>query len=217
MHVVGPATAQSPIQDFDVGIKFIGQVSVARTAEMYQWKESLKKTSEESKGGSTPTTQEWSEQIVSFEDHEDPKMPFRTARFSASDAKLGGWRLDPNIVGRIDLSQALKPAAPVGWTTYGDNYYRSDPEKPQVGNMRVRYLGLPSSTTISVLARQSGDGFATFKTKDGPEVAFAAIGNHSAAQLIETQRREVAGNTWVWRCVGAILLLIGGALAFSGF
>jgi hypothetical protein len=35
IHVVGPATAQAPIQDSDVGITFTDQVAVARSVEMY--------------------------------------------------------------------------------------------------------------------------------------------------------------------------------------
>ena len=35
IHVIGAATAQSPIQDSDVGIAFADQVAVSRTAEMY--------------------------------------------------------------------------------------------------------------------------------------------------------------------------------------
>ena len=42
VHVVGTATAQAPIKDSDVGLTFDEQVAVARTAEMYQWKEDKK-------------------------------------------------------------------------------------------------------------------------------------------------------------------------------
>jgi hypothetical protein len=43
--------------------------------------------------------------------------------------------------------------------------------------MRVRYVDLPSATTISVLALESGDGFALFTTKNGYQVELAAVGN----------------------------------------
>lgn len=70
----------------------------------------------------------------------------------------------------------LTPTAPTGWTRSGDNYYRGDAGAPKVGDMRVRYVGLPIGTTISVLAMQSGDGFAVFTTKNGYEVELAAVG-----------------------------------------
>jgi hypothetical protein len=34
-------------------------------------------------------------------------MPFRNKRFAASDAKLGGWALDADTLGKVDYSQTL--------------------------------------------------------------------------------------------------------------
>jgi hypothetical protein len=224
VHVVGTATAQSPIQDEEVGITFTGQVSVARTAEMYQWKESKKVTSQENWGGSETTTttysysREWSDHAIDSSNfaypggHENPEMPFHYARWSADDAKLGGWKLASATLDRIALSEALKPDAPPGWKRSGDNYYRGDPAAPQVGDMRVRYKGLPSGTTISVLALQSGDGFAVFTTKNGYEVLLAAIGDHSAAELIASQRKFEVLLTWLLRAAGTLLMWLGFAV-----
>jgi hypothetical protein len=68
VHVVGPATAQSPIQDSEVGITFVGQVSVTRTkTEMYQWKQNATVVSHKDDDGNTTTTttynytREWSD------------------------------------------------------------------------------------------------------------------------------------------------------------
>jgi hypothetical protein len=93
IHVVGTATAQSPIQDSDVGIAFADQVAVSRTAEMYQWKETKKEDTRENLGGSTTTTydytREWSQDAIDSSDfkypndHQNPEMPFRNAQFTA--------------------------------------------------------------------------------------------------------------------------------------
>ena len=224
IHVVGAATAQSAIQDSDVGIAFADQVAISRTAEMYQWKENKKEETQENLGGGTTTTttydytREWSQDAIDSSDfkypndHQNPEMPFRNARFAASDAKLGGWTLDADTLGRVNYSQALKPDAPAGWTRSGDNYYRGDAAAPKVGDMRVRYVGLPSGTTISVLALQSGDGFAVFPTKNGYRVELAAVGNRPAAELIEGQRKAEALLTWILRGVGTLLMFLGFAL-----
>jgi hypothetical protein len=178
-HVVGAATAQAPIQDSDVGITFTEQVGVARTAEMYQWKETKKEETKEEMGGGTTTSttydysRAWSDDPVNSSEfkypdgHQNPEMPFRSKRFAASDAKLGGWKLDAGTLDRISYAQALTPTAPAGWTLSGDNYYRGDAAAPKVGDMRVRYVGLPSGTTISVLAMQSSDGFAVLPAHPG--------------------------------------------------
>jgi hypothetical protein len=224
VHVVGPATAQSPIQDADVGIDFAGQVGVARIAEMYQWTETKSERTEENVGGSTTTTttydykREWSETAIDSakfrhpDGHQNPAMPFASKRLAASDAKLGGWTLGANVLDRIDYTQALTPEAPAGWTLSGENYYRGDPAAPKVGDMRVRYTGLPSGTTISVLAKQSGDGFAAFTTKNGYQVELAAAGDQSAASLIEGKRKAEALMTWILRGVGTLLMFLGVAI-----
>src|SRR6185312_12634923 len=97
-----------------------------------------------------------------------------------SDAKLGGWQLDAGTLARINYSQALMPSAPTGWTLNGDNYYRGDASSP--------YVGLPSGATISVLAMQTGEGFSVFTTKNGYQLELAAVGDHTAAELIENKR-----------------------------
>jgi hypothetical protein len=78
--------------------------------------------------------------------------------------------------------------------------------------MRVRYVGLPSGSTISVLAKQSGNGFTAFTAKNGYEVELAAVGNHSAADLIEGKRKSEAIFTWILRAVGTAVMFMGFAL-----
>jgi transmembrane protein TMEM43 len=78
--------------------------------------------------------------------------------------------------------------------------------------MRVRYVGLPSGSAISVLAKQSSDGFAAFTAKNGYEVELAAVGNHSAAELIEGKRKSEAILTWILRAVGTGVMFLGFAI-----
>jgi hypothetical protein len=224
IHVVGPVTAQVPIQDSDVGVAFTDQVAIARTVEMYQWKETKKEETQENVGGSTITTttydysKEWLDEPVNSSEfrhpdgHENPEMPFSSKRFTASDAKLGGWKLDQGTLDRISLTQALMPTAPAGWSLSGANYYRGDPTSPRVGDMRVRYVGLPSGTTISVMAMQSGDGFTVFTTKNGYQLELAAIGDHSTTEMIETKRKSEAVLTWILRGIGALVMFLGFAI-----
>ena len=224
IHVTGEATAQSPIQDADVGLAFAGQVAVARTVEMYQWKETKKEESQDNLGGGTTTkttydyTREWSDDAINSsefkhqENHQNPEMPFRNKRFAASDAQLGGWKLDASTLDRINYATELTPDAPSGWTRSGENYYRGNSTTPKVGDLRVRYAGLPSGTTISVLAKQNGNGFASFTAKNGYQLELAAVGNLSAAELIEVKRKSEAVLTWILRAVGTIVMILGFAL-----
>jgi hypothetical protein len=86
---------------------------------MYQWKEEKKEDTQTNVGGGTTTTttydytRVWSNKPINSsefkhpENHDNPEMPFRNAQFTASDAKLGDWPLDADVLGRLTLTQAL--------------------------------------------------------------------------------------------------------------
>jgi hypothetical protein len=221
VHVVGPATAQAKIQDSDVGIGFDGQVAVARTAEMYQWKEKQESHSQNNVGGSQTTTttytysQSWSDQSIDSsefkhpEGHQNPSMPIKSTRIVASDAKLGGYALDTATLGIPDLQQALAPDAPVGWTRDGGQFYKGNSATPKVGDIRVAYQGLPSGATLSVLAAQSGGGFAPFITPNNYRIDLVAVGNEPASLMIANEKKAEATLTWILRGAGALLMFIG--------
>jgi hypothetical protein len=214
VHVIGAATATDGIEDPAVGTSFAGQVTVARIAEMYQWDED----SDDNDNTTTYTyNRTWSDRAIdssSFhypDGHQNPEMPFFSTRASAPDAKLGGWPLDGGTLDKIDLKQDLRPTPPAGWKPSDTYLYRGDPASPKIGDMRVRYQGLPSGTTISVLALQSGNGFAAYMAKNGYSVELAAIGNQTAAELIQHQRQVEALTTWILRGVGWLVVFIGFA------
>ena len=221
VHVVGQATASAQITDSDLSVNFPGQVTVQRTVEMYQWQEKKEEHSQDNAGGSQTTTTTytyehvWSEDPINSSDfkhadgHENPDMPFRSARLSASDAKLGGYTLDADTLGDIDPPEAVTPDAPDGWKKSGDKLFKGDPAAPKVGDVRVSYHELPSGSTISVLAAQSGGGFGTFTTPNGYTIHMASAGNHPAAEMIAQQRATESLITWILRGVGLVVMWIG--------
>jgi hypothetical protein len=221
VHVVGPATAQAKIADADVGLSFDGQVVVARSAEMYQWKEKQESHSQNNVGGSQTTTttytysQDWSDQPIDSsmfkhpEGHLNPAMPFKSTRMVASDAKLGGYTLDAATLGIPDLQSALTPDAPAGWTRDGVQYYKGSPAAPKAGDMRVNYQSLASGATLSVLAAQSSGGFTSFVTPNNYRIDLVAAGNQTASEMIANEKQAEATLTWILRGVGALAMFIG--------
>lgn len=221
VHVVGQATASAAISDSDLNLSFPGQVTVARTVEMYQWKEKKDSHTEDNTGGSQTTTTTytyehvWSEDKIDSSDfkhadgHANPDMPFRSSRMSASDAKLGNYTLDADTLGDIDPPQSVTPDAPSGWQKSGDKLVKGDPASPKVGDLRVSYHELPSGSTISVLAAQSGGGFGTFTTPNGYTIHMASAGNHPASEMIAQQRATESLITWILRGVGLVVIWIG--------
>jgi hypothetical protein len=221
VHVVGPATAQAKIADPDVGPTFVGQVAVARTVEMYQWRQKEESHSQNNTGGSQTTTttdtysKDWSADAIDSsafkhpEGHTNPPMNFKSARWAASDAKLGGFTLDTTTLGLVDPSTALTPDAPAGWTRAGDAYIKGDAAAPKIGDMRVSYRGLASGETLSVLAAQSSGGFAPFVTPNGYRIDLVADGSEPAATMIANKKQAEATLTWILRGAGTVLMFVG--------
>lgn len=224
VHVVGTATATEAISDSDLGVSFDKQVAVERRAEMYQWSEKKEEQSHDKLGGGQETvttytySRVWSDSPIDSsefkhpEGHENPEMSVRDARYAAQDAKLGGYDLDKDTLGLIDLSTDLRPDAPGGWAASGATLYKGDATAPKVGDMRVTYKGLPDGTKISVLAQQSGNGFAPFIAGNGYKLHMAETGDQPIANMIAEKRSEESILTWILRVVGFVLMFGGFAL-----
>lgn len=222
IHVVAPVASSAAIDDRDVGTNFTGQAAVQRTAEMYQWKEDKHEESHDNTGGSQTTTttynysRVWSEEAIDSADfkypdgHQNPAMPFSSQRLVSSDARIGAYTLDEDTANRIDLSKPLRVSeAPDGWRASSDYLYKGNATTPDVGDMRVKYSSLPNGTTVSVLAAQSGGGFAAFVTANGYTIDMADVGNKTATAMIEDQRHAEATMTWILRVVGAVVMFLG--------
>ncbi len=227
VHVVGPATAQETITDDDLALGIPGQVAVARKVEMYQWREHEQESTQTNTGGGQTTTktytytQEWSDEPIdssSFrhpDGHQNPSMPFQSKRYAATDAKLGGWTLDADTLGRIDPVHPLTVGVPDQWTRSGNYIVKGNVGSPKTGDMRVSYTGLETNSTMSVLAEQSHGGFASYATPNGYQVFLVALGNQPAAQMIAHQRANESMLTWILRGVGAVVMFIGFTMFFG--
>lgn len=227
VHVTGAATATSAISDSDLGVDFKDQVAVARTAEMYQWREKKEEETHDKLGGGQETVttytyeKTWSDDAIDSsqfrhpEGHENPDMPFKNERWAADDAKLGAYALDKNTLQLIDLDTALHPETPDGWTASGGMLHKGDADAPKVGAMRVSYKGLPTGSAISVLAQQSQDGFAPYVTENGYQLEMAMTGNQTAAAMIAEKKKEESMMTWILRLAGFILMFAGFAMFLS--
>jgi hypothetical protein len=224
VHLSGPATASAAISDPDLGIDFKDQVTVARTAQMYQWRETKQQRTQDQLGGgqTTVTTYSyekvWSDQPIDSshfqhpEGHANPAMPLGDARWAASDAKLGAYTLGADTLKLATLSTALQPDAPDGWTAANGALEKGDPAAPQVGDLKVTYLGLATGSPLSILARQSSGGFAPFVTRNGYQLEIVKTGFEPAAQMIAEKRKDETTLTWILRGVGFAAMAIGFAM-----
>jgi hypothetical protein len=224
VHVIGPATATAAVQDPDLGIKFSGQVAVARSAQMYAWEEKRQQTTHDNLGGGQTTTttytydKTWltaptdSTQFKQPEGHTNPAMPFSNARWAADDAKLGAFTLDAGTLKLADVASPLQPEAPEHWSAAGGTLYKGDPATPAVGDLKVSYQGLSSGSTLSVLAAQSHGGFAPFATKNGYQLELVKSGAQPASLMLAAQKNSESTMTWVFRAIGFAAMFVGFAM-----
>jgi len=221
VHVTGPVTAAAPLSDPDVQVPFAGQVVVSRTVQMYQWVEKTESKTRDKLGGGTETvttytySMAWSDQANDSsrfehpENHVNPPMPFGAARWTASDARLGAYTMDDQTLRLAAVETPLRPDAPQGWTLTGGSLLKGDPASPKVGDLRVTYVGLPSGTTVSVLAAQTHGGFGSFTTRNGYQLEMVDMGSQPAATMLNEKKQSEGAMTWVLRVVGFMGIFMG--------
>jgi hypothetical protein len=231
VHVVGPATASASVSDPDLNIAFPGQVTVARTVQMYQWQES--KTSSNNGRTQQPANsvydgsnfyysyqQVWSQTPIDSSGfyqpgHANPPMPFQDARWTAADAHVGGYALSADTLRLATLATPLTPNPPDGWTAANGALAKGDPAAPQVGDLKVSYVALANGQTLSVLAQQSHGGFAPYTAGNGYQLEMVDVGNLPAAAMITEQRNGETAMTWVLRAAGFLGIFFGVLLFLS--
>ncbi len=221
VHIIGAATAAGSLEDSDLKLRFSDQVSVERAVEMYQW---MERTGGVAADGDAASgyTQQWSSKEIdssSFRQpkgHANPAMTLTSRRFTANDASLGAFVLDMKTLALMALDRPLQIAAPGGWTRSGLSLYLGkNPSTPAVGDLRVRYTGLLSGTTISILAQQSHDGFAAFVTPDGHVIQTARAGNMPAGLMFSDLGNTGSPLRWILRLAGVAILVAGFSLFFA--
>uniref|UniRef100_A0A7S1C0R2 Uncharacterized protein n=1 Tax=Corethron hystrix TaxID=216773 RepID=A0A7S1C0R2_9STRA len=148
------------LKDADFGIKTAGSMHLYRKAEMYQWLEESKTTTEKNLGGGTTkkTTysykKRWSETLVDSskfhkkENHINPTtMPFQSETWVVDPVNVGVWVMPPRIVG---LSWA-RSNINVNVTNIPDDKLRNS----TVQSGRMLYIGSAGSSSSSAAAKSS--------------------------------------------------------------
>lgn len=226
IHVVGPTSA-SAVNDPALGVTLPGLVVAERRIEMYQWRERQSQSANTNWGGGQTVTSSvaydkvWTGEALDSrafrvpQGHINPPMPARPARLIADDAKLGDFRLGPNTLAALPSSgfQEVRPGkAPSGFVLepVGGGLFRGkDPSVPSIGDVRVTYAGVPAGRTLTVMARQSADGFTDQPMGRGTSILLASVGERSAQSLLDEKAEREATLTWLIRAGGVLVMAIG--------
>jgi hypothetical protein len=234
VHVSGPVVAAAEPTDGLFGVVAAG-IRLERNVEMYQWVERAASDRKVQIGGGEETVttysyeKQWSSSAIDSgrfkqpEGHANPGMNYRSESFQVPQAALGAFRLEEQVLDRIGGSQPLALDAtmieavkasysgPRGLqVTAAGAYMGFDPASPRVGDYRLDWRVVPLGP-VSVIGRQTGDGFALYQTRAGNRLLMVETGVVPADRMFSD---AVTGNTiltWALRIGGMILLM----LAFS--
>lgn len=239
VHVVGNIAVTAPLEDTTFGVSATG-VKLSRSAEMYQWQEESKSESRTKLGGGEETvttytyTRVWAAGAIDSSNfntpqgHENPTPAFEGAEVYATDATLGAYQLEENVLGQVGGAQALNLsaqsetiAAAIGETpahevSGGTIFIGENARAPVVGDMRISYEVTPAAE-ISVVARQNGDNFLDYRARNGSEFLLVADGDVPAGDMFQDAQDANNFIAWMIRIVGMILLMVGFGLILAPF
>lgn len=233
VHVTGRAATGETLADPDFPVS-ANALALVRHAEMYQWIERKESRTREKIGGGEETVttftyeRAWRPRPVDsagFHEragHENPTMRFASGRWNAREATLGAFRLGPDLVAQVSATAPL-PFGPDAMARLPEDarararadggalYLGPDPSRPAVGDLRVRFEVVPPGD-VSVIAAQSGGGFAPYQTSAGDALLVVREGRVSADGMFTQAESANAALTWVLRGVGFLLLVFAVTL-----
>ena len=218
VHVTGKAVSGSTLKDARYGVR-IHALKLKRHVEMLQWVQEKEHNSEH-----YSYKKEWRDKPIDSsrfdrpEGHENPPFPeSRTKELVAKKITVGPYVLGQDVTDQLKAQQKVKlgqknlaAAAEEVRGRYqlvDGNYFDGNAEKPEIGDVRVRYTVLPDGV-LSIVARQSGDGLSAYETKAGP-VVLAEEGEHDAEAMFGTAEHRNAVETWIKRGFGCAGMVIG--------
>lgn len=240
IHVSGPVSVQSDVEDSDFGISAPGAVGVVRRVEMYQWVQKSESKTEKNVGGSETTTttysyeKEWNSSPVDSSDfkvsgHDNPPFAVEGARSVVDQAGLGAYRITGDQAADLgDSSKIALTAADAerissniatdspAKLNQGSLYIGRSASSPQIGDMRVTFERIDLKEA-SFVGRQNGDEILPYKTSNGREIFLSEAGRQDAAAMFDHAQTENTIITWIIRAAGMLGLLIGFNLLFGLF
>lgn len=240
IHLSGQLAAAAPLADREFRVE-TRAVRLVRRVEMYQWKEDQKTESRSNVGGSqtrtTTTSYErvWSDRPIDSsrfrqrDGHANPAMPVAGRTETATDARIGQFRADQQVIGLFGRSaeqklglgaEALAPfAARFGTRARlvdGAVYIGEDPQAPRIGDLRISYSVLPEGP-VSLAGRQTGEGLSAYVARNGREVFLGETGTKAADVLFAHAHETNSLITWILRGVAFLAMWIGWFLVLRPF
>lgn len=207
-----------------------GYAGVIRQVEMFAWEERVSTKQRRLWGGGrqvdtiTEYRTGWTSSVLPTrqmkhpEGHDNPPMPWSSARFVPESLRVGAWTVDPMDALVLD-GRPVEPAD-VRWTDAGarlalsdDGWYYADgalPDAPRVGDVRVRFLVIPTGGEVTAVGMGRGDSLTPAAWGGGIGAVAVLPGDRGAA--IGAFRALDAAIVWVVRIGGTIGVFASFAL-----
>lgn len=229
IHFYGDAATDEVLTDPVLGISEKA-IRIARSVQMYQWKEITKSKTEKKLGGSTETTTEytyekvWSDNVINSDSfkytqgHSNPKaMAIPSQTFQAKNVKVGDFVLNDELISQIqggeaiavDASKVAKEYAGLAKQLGNEIYIGNDPNNPQIGDLRISCQVVRAPQKVSVIAQQQGNYLSPFLTKTKTTIQMLHTGIVSADLMFQEAQESNTIRTWLVRLLGFGLMFFG--------
>lgn len=240
IHASGLAATDGALADPSLGVSTNSPaLKLVRRVEMLQWRQEKHVTKKKRGGRTVKITrydykQVWSDKLIDSRrfkhhvTHQNPDhMTLTSHTYTAPRVKVGALTLPPALVARVSGSEPLPVTQRMRWhikdrmlrlhtRVYKGSYYVGfNPNKPRVGDMRVRF-SVVRPQKVSLVGKQlAGATVGPYRTSGGGTIYLLTAGVVGPQAMFK--QAHAANNTlsWILRGVGFALLFFGLLLVFS--
>ncbi|KAL3978265.1 serum response factor [Sarotherodon galilaeus] len=242
VHLSAKLHTAEPLYDPNYKV-VVHAVKLKRQVEMYQWVEYHESRDYQENGETkTETTYtyntEWKSELVNSRNfdkeigHQNPSaMAVESVMVVSPEVRTGPLILSKGLVEQINNFQTLSLGDfPVfnldPFLSIHDDYFyhTTNPRRPEVGDVRVRFsfAGLSSDNsrhgpaqTVSIVAMQRGEQLLPFKTKSGDTLEILYLEELSAEEVFAREHQSNSMKTWGLRAAGWALMFLGIQLSMQ--
>ena len=202
-------------EEFGISVK---SAKLARTVEMYQWKEDC------DSDNNCSYEKVWDDDIIIsafFEDttKSNPEnMPYESKKFTNTGVYLGAYELTEDLLDQLSTS---KPVTELNQTIAANlgleiakvekdsvAYTNVKNNTPEIGNIRIKFY-YNDATKASVMGIQSGKSINPFITKTDTKIYRLEEGNHTGLELLKMETQDNNLLKWILRFFGTVLVIAG--------
>ncbi|MBS2040113.1 TMEM43 family protein [bacterium] len=226
VHLTGNTKAGSALKDELFGVK-AKAIRLSRQVQYYEWVEEKETKKRKKLGGGeeTITTYTYDKKWVdSHQDssgykekgHDNPAPPADVSStvINSTDSTIGAFKLQDPVLKEVDSYTALPlkdlslPEDRDFELKDGVIYDGQNPSSPNVGDVKVQYQVVEPGQ-LSLVAKQVGNSFDTYVTKNGTSILYVRSGAHTAAEMFTQAESSNSTLVWILRVVGWVLMCIG--------